>query len=74
LIDLIDTGAIVDKTLRGKNLGLPINTEDALQDSSLKFHLLDKDQGFGVVNRWKEFSRDDSQAKVAKSPLRFVFG
>lgn len=69
LIDLIDSNAIgKNKTLKGAALGLPITTEDALKDSSLKLHLLDKDGGFGVVNRWKELSRDKSTVSLNVSP------
>jgi hypothetical protein len=58
LIDLIGTHTSRNKGLKQAKLGLPFANESALQQSSLKLHLLDKDQGFGIVNRWKEFSKD----------------
>ncbi|HEY2499223.1 MAG TPA: hypothetical protein VGK24_19360 [Candidatus Angelobacter sp.] len=58
LIDVIDSGAFRSGTLNGAALGLPTNSEKALQESSLRLHLLDKDQGFGIVNRWEEFVKD----------------
>lgn len=58
LVDSIASSAVRDEVVRGEALNLPLLTEKALQDSSLKLHLLDKDQGFGIVNRWKEFSKD----------------
>lgn len=66
LIDLIESSAIDanKKTLRGDALGLPFSSEESLRDSSLKLHLLDKDQGFGIVNRWKEFSKDKITVKL----------
>lgn len=58
LIDIIKSGGFGNKTLKVDALGLPFDSEESLRDSSLKLHLLDKDQGFGIVNRWKEFSKD----------------
>jgi hypothetical protein len=63
LIDIIDSGALRNHILRADRLGLPFTEEKALRESSLRLHMLDKDQGFGIVNRWKEFSKD----KVAVS-------
>lgn len=58
LVDLIEGNALRNETLRVDALGLPLHSEKALEDSSLKLHLLDKNQGFGIVNRWKDFSKD----------------
>ena len=58
LVDLIESSAFRNGTLKGDALGLPFTSEQSLQDSRLKLHLLDKDQGFGIVNRWKEFAKD----------------
>lgn len=58
LIDVISTSALIDGKLDAEALGLPITSEADLQDSSLKLHLLDKDQGFGIVNRWSELRSD----------------
>lgn len=74
LIDVISSEALNNKTLKTEALGLPITTEEALQDSSLKLHLLDKDQGFGIVNRWKEFSKDRTMVNIASpASLRWLF-
>lgn len=70
LIDIIGSEAFQNGGLKGEKLALPITSEDALQDSSLKLHLLDKDQGFGIVNRWKEFSRDRVVVDLSESFLR----
>jgi len=37
---------------------LPMANEKALEESSLRLHLLDKDRAFGIVNRWRECARD----------------
>jgi len=71
LIDIIESEALLKGTLKGEVLGLPISSEEALQDSSLKLHLLDKDQGFGIVNRWKEFSKDRVVVNLSEPPFRF---
>lgn len=72
LIDVIESSAFNNKILKGQSLGLPITTEAALQESSLKLHMLDKDQGFGIVNRWKEFSKDKTVVNLSEAnPLRF---
>jgi hypothetical protein len=70
LIDIIDTEAFEKNALKGKSLGLPIENETALQDSSLRLHLLDKDRGFGIVNRWMEFSKDSVVVNVRESPFK----
>jgi hypothetical protein len=64
LIDIVDSRALQNQTLKASELALPIASERALQDSSLKLHLLDKDQGFGIVNRWNEFSRDEVMVPI----------
>lgn len=58
LVDSIDSAAFKNGALSASGLGLPISSENGLQGSSLTLHLLDKDQGFGIVNRWKEFTKD----------------
>jgi hypothetical protein len=58
LIDVIDTNALDGNTLKGGLLRLPFENENLLRSSSLRLHLLDKDQAFGIVNRWKEFAKD----------------
>ena len=68
LIDVIDSEAFREGTLKGAALGLPTNSEETLEESSLKLHLLDKDQGFGIVNRWRELAKD--KAIVDLSPQR----
>lgn len=73
LIDLIESNSYETKLLKAGALGLPLDSEAALQESSLKLHLLDKDQAFGIVNRWKEFSKDKIQVKlIASSPLFYI--
>lgn len=67
LVDLIEREALRERVLHGEELGLPMTSEDELQNSSLRLHLLDKDQGFGIVNRWKEFSKDDTTASLKES-------
>jgi hypothetical protein len=69
LIDVISSKAFSDGVLHAAKLGLPMTTEDVLQDSSLKLHLLDKDQCFGVVNRWKEFSKDAVVVNLKPVPI-----
>jgi hypothetical protein len=71
LIDLIDTKAFGNGALNPEALGLPIASEDLLQDSSLKLHLLDKDQGFGIVNRWSEVFRDKEVLDLKPASLPF---
>lgn len=73
LIDIIESNAFSNNILRSEALGLPIESEDALQDSSLKLHMIDKDQGFGIVNRWKEFSKDKTLVNLRTSSYRFFF-
>jgi hypothetical protein len=72
LIDLIDSTAFRKKGLKSDALGLPLSSENSLSDSSLKLHLLDKNQGFGIVNRWKEFSKDKSLVRLDHPGARRV--
>jgi hypothetical protein len=67
LIDVIEREAYNNKILKGDGLGLPIASQEALHDSSLKLHLLDKDQGFGIVNRWNDFSKDPISVDLSTS-------
>lgn len=69
LIDIIESSGFRNKTLKGDALGLPFDSEESLRDSNLKLHLLDKDQGFGIVNRWKEFSKDKIAVKLSYPDL-----
>ena len=71
LIDLIGNDAFRNGVLKGNALGLPFINEELLQNSSLKLHLLDKDQGFGIVNRWKELSRDKATVRIKDHNSRF---
>lgn len=70
LIDVIDNEACRDGKLNGAALGLPTSNEKALGNSSLKLHLLDKDQGFGIVNRWQEFAKDKAVVNVSQRQLQ----
>ncbi len=74
LIDLIGNGAFRNATLKGGALGLPFTSEESLRDSSLRLHLLDKDQVFGIVNRWKEFSKDKITVNLNPQGLRWFMG
>ena len=73
LIDIIESDAFDNNILKSEALGLPIDSEDALQDSSLKLHLIDKDQGFGIVNRWNEFSKDKTLVSLRTSSYSLFF-
>lgn len=69
LIDVIDSDAFTNsKALKGNTLDTEIGTEAALQESSLKWHIIDKDQVFGIVNRWKECSKDEIIVELKGSP------
>jgi hypothetical protein len=68
LIDIISSNALRDGELKIGENDLPIKSEQALQESSLRLHLLDENQGFGIVNRWKEFSKDNKTVG-AKTPF-----
>jgi hypothetical protein len=70
LIDVIDSGAVRDDTLNGEALRLPTNSQKALEASSLRLHLLDKDQGFGIVNRWQEFASDKTVVNLKQTGIR----
>jgi hypothetical protein len=71
-IDIIDIKALRENSLHLNGLGLPIATEAILQDSSLRLHLLDKDQGFGIVNRWKEYSKDATMVNLKPKTGSFL--
>jgi hypothetical protein len=58
LIDVIPSTAFQDNNLKVEKLKFPFESEKSLRESNLRLHLVDKDQAFGIVNRWKEFSRD----------------
>jgi predicted AAA+ superfamily ATPase len=73
LIDLIGTDAFRNGNLKQTSLALPFANQAALQQSSLKLHLLDKDQGFGIVNRWNEFSKDRLTVSLREKHLRFLY-
>jgi hypothetical protein len=61
LVDLIESRAF--------------RSEQSLLDSSLKLHLLDRDEGFGIVNRWKELAKDKITLLLqAQQFLRFSRG
>src|SRR5439155_21061844 len=70
-IDVIDSDAIYGTTLSHDKLNLPLVSEEALQNSSLKLHLLDQAKGFGIVNRWKELSADKHMVKITTHQLPF---
>ncbi len=69
LIDVIDSAAFENNTLNGDKLSFPTDTEGKLEESSLSLHLLDKDQGFGIVTRWKEFAQDKIMVGLAAADL-----
>jgi hypothetical protein len=72
LVDVIASEAFADGVLKGDALDLPMSSENRLKDSSLRLHLLDKDQAFGVVNRWRLLSKDKEvvHLKQAGSSIR----
>ena len=81
-IDIIDPGEILadassprrkfsNKALSFNLNHLPMSSERSLQDSSLRLHLLDKDRGFGIVNRWKEYAADDTVVSL-EDETRFI--
>jgi hypothetical protein len=75
LIDIIDSNAFESNTLNGAKLGFPTDTEGKLEESSLSLHLLDKDQGFGIVSRWQEFAEDKTMVELdQRELLQFPFG
>jgi len=69
LIDLIDPAAREAHRLRLDCLELPLANERLLAESSLRLHLLDKHQGFGIVNRWKDFIRDRTPVPIEPPPF-----
>jgi hypothetical protein len=72
-IEVINSKALHEGALHLGKLDLPVTNEQVLQDSSLKLHLVDKDQGFGIVNRWKEYSRDKRVVKLRGSEALFRY-
>ncbi len=72
LIDVIDTASLRGDTLVAEAMGLPIADELSLQDSSLRLHLLDKDQGFGIVNRWTELLKDKDPVDLRPPAVPFL--
>lgn len=64
LVDMIDKDALIEGKLVVEKLNLPFENEDVLQKSNLSLHLLDKDQVFGIVNRWRECSSDAEIIKL----------
>jgi len=64
VVDEIRRDAFRGGVLSRTSLGLPIDSEAALQGSSLRFHLLDKNQGFGIVDRWTELKKDEAVVNV----------
>ena len=69
LVDLLASKSLHDKTLKIAEGDLPMRDEASLKDSSLRLHLLDKDQGFGIVNRWKEFAKDTKNVNIKRPSL-----
>jgi len=69
LVDLIDSQAFQGDSLEAGSFGLPMGNERALQGSSIALHMLDKDQGFGIVNRWNDFSKDRVKIGVVTQPI-----
>jgi hypothetical protein len=66
LIDVIHGDAFKSRPFKAKAFGLPLSTETDLQNSSLKLHFVDKDQGFGIVNRWKECADDNAIVRIER--------
>jgi hypothetical protein len=72
LVELIDTDAYNEGQLDGGGLRLPTKSEKELSESSLRLHLLDKDQAFDIVNRWAEFARDKVEFDLSGPELSFI--
>jgi hypothetical protein len=73
LVDIIDSSAYEKLALNGAKLNLPMQSEKLLLSSSLRLHLLDKDQSFGIVNRWNEFLKDNAVVVLkAQEELPFM--
>jgi hypothetical protein len=68
LIDEISIDAFRNNNLIANALSLPVSSEELLQGSSLKFHLVHKNEGFGIVNGWKQVLRDLESVSVKKAP------
>jgi hypothetical protein len=66
LIDVIHSDAFRDGSLNLGALHLPSTSEETLRESSLRLHLVDKDQAFGIVNRWLEFIKDEAMVIIGK--------
>ena len=66
LIEVIDSDAFHGGALDGGKLVLPTNSEEALRESSLRLHLLDKDQSFGIVNRWLACAKDTATVDLGR--------
>jgi|MTBAKSStandDraft_2_1061841.scaffolds.fasta_scaffold26361_2 hypothetical protein len=64
LLDMIDCDAFMDGDLKSNKLNLPLKNVDDFKGSSLSIHFLDKNQSFGIVNRWKEFSKDSLKVAI----------
>lgn len=69
LVDVIHSDAFHEGKLGLAALRLPSTSEEALRSSSLRLHLVDKDQAFGIVNRWLEFSKDEVMVTIARPPI-----
>jgi hypothetical protein len=69
LIDIIRSKALTEGVLKIAEGDLPMRSEESLRESSLRLHLIDKDQGFGIVNRWREFSKDDKTISLRDPPF-----
>jgi hypothetical protein len=65
LIDIIDSKAIVAGTLNLTKARLPMESEQKLYKSSLRLHLVDKHHGFGSVNEWLSFSKNDTMIPLS---------
>jgi hypothetical protein len=73
LIEGIEKDAFEGDTLKGDAMGLPIDTQEDLEESSLKLHLLDKNQGFGIVDRWQDFVSDKATVDLRTRGLQPFF-
>jgi RNA helicase len=72
LIDIIRPKALNDKKLTIGESDLPMASEKAIRESSLRLHLLDKDQAFGIVSRWKEFCKDTKKVTLEVGLWRMI--
>jgi hypothetical protein len=71
LMDIISSKAFKEGKLDIREGNLPLNSEITLQGSSLSLHLLDKDHGFGIVNRWNDYSKDNTMVSLEKKSIMF---